>query len=490
LIQDSTKKPEPGGIVPFSAQIDLGSVDPFGEPLWSVGRDDGKPTARDHGGMSSQFVAGWSQESGPVVAAPGSAATDASSIGATPIETATEHPGLARPPMERPTTNTEAIGPYPLFASDCDEPTCEGGGTELVENTEGSCPTDNPSMHSDAGVRLGDGALNYSTPDLVSKGFGKPWSHTRSWTNITDFPAQGSNGNGTIQPNMARLIQASHESTNYMLLILGTSNIRFYYADYTTNPATFTPIYYYEQASLTYDSVADELLYLDTKGNKATFFSFNLSLPEAKRGKLKSYTPASSSGITITYDGANRVQTVERTDGTKTERWSYEYFPDGSKNLERVTLKQVVGSTETTVRRVEYEYYTNASGQHGKLDDLKRATISDGTTNLETKYYRYYRIGDLLGTPGALKFVVEPASYARLKAWADGQSLSIDSLTDSQVSPFADRYYEYAFGPTNYGVSKVVLQGAGCSSCGSSGGKGTYTYQYTPAFTSGISVLS
>src|SRR5262249_22653758 len=91
-------------------------------------------------------------------------------------------------------------------------------------------------------------------------------------------------------------------------------------------------------------------------------------------------------------------------------------------------------------------------------------------TALDTRYYRYYVSGDSNGYAGALKYVFNPDSYARLKAVYSDPT----TATDAQVAPYADASYQY---DSVQRVSQAVLQGAGCSSC--TGGLGTYTYSYT-----------
>src|SRR5262249_44359067 len=90
-------------------------------------------------------------------------------------------------------------------------------------------------------------------------------------------------------------------------------------------------------------------------------------------------------------------------------------------------------------------------------------------TTLDTLYFRYYTASSSAGFAGALKYAFGAASYGRLAAaFADPTT-----ATDSQVSAYADVYYEY---DTLHRVTKAVVQGAGCSAC--SGGLGTFTYAY------------
>ena len=109
------------------------------------------------------------------------------------------------------------------------------------------------------------------------------------------------------------------------------------------------------------------------------------------------------------------------------------------------------------------------------MGDLQSAQVLDGSNNvLDTYYYRYYTPADAgsTGYVGGLKYAFGPESYARLVT-ALG-STAPTSATDSQVSAYADNYFEY---DSSHRVTKEIAQGAGCSTC--SGGLGTFTYSYT-----------
>jgi hypothetical protein len=131
--------------------------------------------------------------------------------------------------------------------------------------------------------------------------------------------------------------------------------------------------------------------------------------------------------------------------------------------------RQVNGGAWTVVRQVDYAYYDGVE-DHGNAGDLKTATVKDGSGNvLETKYYRYYTLGEEAGYEHGMKYVVYGESYARLAAAVSDPF----TATDAQIAPYADFYFEY---DDNRRVSKEVVQAAGCSSC--SGGLGEYTFTY------------
>ena len=99
--------------------------------------------------------------------------------------------------------------------------------------------------------------------------------------------------------------------------------------------------------------------------------------------------------------------------------------------------------------------------------------VEDASGNaLDTTYYRYYTSNSSIGYTHGLQYVFEPDSYARLTA-ALGTSLS--SLTNTQVAPYADYYFQY---DSSQRVTEEIAAGAGASG-GSSPGLGTFTYSYT-----------
>src|SRR5262249_24077529 len=198
-----------------------------------------------------------------------------------------------------------------------------------------------------------------------------------------------------------------------------------------------------------------------------------------QRGAVKSFTDADGNVTAVTSrnsDGkpteVQRSVTVGST--TTTESYLTTYLTSGvnAGRVSNVTLRrQVNGGAWTTVRQVDYTYYDGVVS-YGTLGDLKTAVVKDGAgTALDTRYYRYYVSGDSNGYPGALKYVFNPDSYARLKAVYSDPT----TATDAQAAPYADAAYQY---DSVRRVSQAVLQGAGCSSC--TGGPGTLTHSHAP----------
>jgi RHS repeat-associated protein len=284
-----------------------------------------------------------------------------------------------------------------------------------------------------------------------------------------------------------------------------------------------------------------------------------------KYGKFKRYISADGSiEVAANYDSNGYLTSVTRSDlsvasgNRPVERYRYDYTGDSGfatltndlvtsasqtppRLIARVTLERSSngGSSWSTVRLVDYTYYTGrvSSGggfvndSNGRLGDLKLAEVKDAAGSvIDTKYYRYYKFtgeGDITvlskgptnqhattGGPdpvnpadgydpdnpdyynvyvtSGLKSVTEGASFSRLAANHSDYS----NATDTQLKTYLDNYFEYErwgdhvgtgasdnygwrigyrFG-TRYRVTFEIAQGAGCSSC--SGGQGAFKIEY------------
>ena len=305
--------------------------------------------------------------------------------------------------------------------------------------------------------------------DLLTEGFGR----TRSWTNGPGYAAGGDNGNGWVDTQTPRLLQtgatiaavSNGTTARYFDLVNGVYQPRFY-----------------DQSKLVDNTAAQEFVLTDTNGDQLHFADFNAALPAAQQGALKSFVDPYGNVTSVTsWTASGRPAEVLRNTvsggNTITESYLYAYLPPGTNGglLQGVTLRrQVNGGAWSTVRQVQYTYY-DGTQSYGNAGDLQLAQALDGAGDvLDTYYYRYYTSADAgsIGYVGGLKYVFGPRSYARLVT-ALG-STAPTSAADSQVSPYADEYFEY---DSQHRTTKDVAQGAGCSAC--SGGLGTFTYSYT-----------
>jgi hypothetical protein len=349
-------------------------------------------------------------------------------------------------------------------------------GDLIAEGVQLSGPV--PKGMSVAPVRYFDGVIQLAETDLSSDGFTVPWGQTRSWTNGPGYAAGGSNGNGWVNTQLPHLLQADGSSNNSIVAVSnGTTSRYFDLVNGTYQPR------FYDQSQLVYNSGSGVFVLTDDKGAQISFYDFSTNIPAAQRGQFKTYTDADGNLLTVTAhttDGhvAEVQRTVTVSGTTYTDSYLYSYLPTGDPNaglLANVTLRrQTNGGAWGTVRQVQYAYY-NGTEPYGNLGDLKTVQVEDAASPnpnvLDNSYYRYYVSGEANGYQRGLKYVFNTQSYARLVA-ALGNSLS--GLTDSQVAPYADNYFQY---DSSQRVTKEVAQGLGCSAC--SGGLGTFTYAYT-----------
>jgi RHS repeat-associated protein len=389
----------------------------------------------------------------------------------------------AAPHGDGPLKNT---GPTPVdtppdFNSCCGCSSCGGGGgganKELIQDAPGYSGENAPGRFSQGPVRYFDGVVELMTTDLTSSGFGVQWGVTRSWTNGAGYASTSFYGAGEVVSQLPYLL--SLNSGNTVSVISNGVNAR----EFDANGGNWVP-HFYIQDKLTYSSSAKQYTLTDTTGNQITFSDFSTSYPANQQGQFVSLTDPDGNVIQVTSrtsDGkpaeVQRSVTVGST--TTTESYLYTYVGSGTNAglMQNVTLRrQVNGGSWTTIRQVAYTYYDGVLA-HGNANDLRTAAIEDGSGNvLDTKYYRYY-VTESGGYQHGLKYVFNADSYARLVA---ALGTSIDTLTDTQVAPYADNYFEY---DSSKRVTKEIVQGLGCSSC--SGGQGTYLFAYSSSsFTS------
>ncbi len=334
------------------------------------------------------------------------------------------------------------------------------GTLDLVDSAPGvydhSISSD--SAYSEAGVRYFDGQLNLASTDLSSSGFGTLWGQTRDWSNGS--PPSSFNGTGVIDTTRPFVLRPNGDDSE-IVVVTSAINARFF----TLSGGVYVP-QFFVQDQLTHPS--GEFVLTDTMGDTLHFYDFTASQVN-QRGQFKSYTDAMGNAISVvslTSDG--KVAEVQRSDSTSgiTESYLYTYLASPDLNagqLVNVTLRrQTNGGAWSTVRQVNYDYYDGTSQKpYGNLGDLRTATILDGNNNaIDTSLYRYYTSADAgsIGYVHGLKYVFSPQSYARLAAGVTGPL----TATDSQIAPYADKYFEYD--PNSQSVTKAVVQGKGNSS--------------------------
>ena len=352
--------------------------------------------------------------------------------------------------------------------------TCTGG--TLINNAPGAAGPPVPMVSSNP-VRYADGVVQIGAADLSSDGFGVPWGQSRSWTNGPGYAAGGDNGNGWVDAQTPRLLQADGSTNTTIVAVSNGTTARYF--DLVSG--AYKPRFF-DKSALVHNAASDEFVLTDESGDQLHFADFNSAVPPAEQGVLKSFVDPYGNVTAVTsWTPSGQPAEVQRSTvsggNTITESYLYAYLPAGTNGglLQSVTLRrQTNGGAWSTVRQVQYTYYDGVQ-PYGNLGDLQLAQVLDGSGDvLDTCYYRYYTPADAgsTGYVGGLKYAFGPESYARLVT-ALG-STAPTAATDSQVSAYADNYFEY---DSSRRATKEIAQGAGCSTC--SGGLGTFTYSYT-----------
>jgi hypothetical protein len=332
-----------------------------------------------------------------------------------------------------------------------------------------------PSSYTEDPVRYGDGVVKLAETDLHSDGFGFPWGQTRSWTNGPGYATNSDNGPGWVDTYTPHLLQADGSTSNTLVYI--ANGVTAYYYDLVGG--AYQPRLD-DLSKLTYNSGADTYTLIDPQGDQLAFSGFGAGWLSAQKGQFQSYTDANGVTMSVTsYTGDGHVGETQRsaTSGgqTVTESWLNSYVSSGVNAglLAGVTLRtKVNGGSWSTVRQVQYGYYDGTQTYGGSAGDLMTATVLDAGSNvLDVSYYRYYVAGQANGYQHGLEYAFDPDSYDRLTA---ALGTSVSSLTDSQVAPYADNYFQY---DTNKRVTLETAAGAGDSQTG--GGLGTFAFAYT-----------
>ncbi len=330
--------------------------------------------------------------------------------------------------------------------------------------------------YGDGGIRYFDGEINQESDLLSSDGFGTDWGVSLTDANWSQAPrclAPTPNlGTGVSDSQQPYVINASPDpmSDPPTTVAVATSSTDVHYFDLngTTYQARGFPLEHLTLASGTF-------LYKTPTGETLQFNDFHHQQQSAlPPGLFVGKTDKAGHQTDATYDANGILQRVSRTapDGgsdTVTETYAFSYNSDGT--VSQIAVNRHTDSNpDTTIRQVVFTYY-DGSQVGGNAGDLMLAQVQEPNgqgmmSTFDTYYYRYDT--DINhSTYGYLQYVFKPPSYDRLVHNLGDPT----QLTDSQVRPYADYFYDRSSTPF-----QVTVQGAGCSSC--TGGRGTFSYQF------------
>ena len=265
--------------------------------------------------------------------------------------------------------------------------------------------------------------------DLTSTGFGRPWSHTRSYDNSLAEPTNYGQGTNWMVLAWPRLASAPSVS---MAGVAFGPDLSYAFDVGGEQPVTL----HGQKVRLTFDPETRQYIYWEPGGSYYCFPEFGGYFRWARlaNGEIL------RADVCSTPNG-ERISRIERSlncdDRTYREAFAYSYT---NGLLTSVVLERCDEYGQwSDIAKVEYTYHTNpALGTTDSLRTARRQILGDeGWADAGTYYYRYYPA--LEG--GNLKFALEPQAFAGLMA-NPGIS-DPDQAADATIAQHACYYFEY-----------------------------------------------
>lgn len=304
-----------------------------------------------------------------------------------------------------------------------------------------------------------------SSVDISSQGFGTNWSQTRVYSN--QIAANGDHGQGYNWLVLNWPFAMQQGSPDQITIVRGTQASLWF-----DQVGSVFVGRYGTKSTLSHDSSRQVYVLTFPDGSVNEFQDFTVA-PELRGAFVKQVSPTGNVTEVTDYTPTGQIAEIHQTGSVGgqplTEAFVYDY--DTNQRVTSVRLRRQLGmSAWVDILQAIYEYY--ATGESfGNVGDLKRmqrqVPVSSGWATAEYKYYRYYQPGDPNGFTHGLRYVVEPATYARMVA------ASIDPLTASNATMalFADNYFEYD------SQQRAVLEQV-------DGASQTFSFEYTAGSTS------
>ena len=283
---------------------------------------------------------------------------------------------------------------------------------------------------SSSGVRYFDGMVGATSMHVQSDALDGAFGIATTWTGY-QLLSNDLAGSGISNPFIPKLISIVDRS---VMLVASGSTISWFDANFGTN--TYTQMFFGHD-TLTHNSGTQELVYVDSIGNKLTFYdqsggtlALQIKSAISPGGIATNFVYHTSGGLAGKLDNVNRNGTFNSLYAE--ERFVYTY--NANNLVDKISWDQRSSPTGswTTRRIVAYEYY-GASDPNGTSGQLMRVTVKDASeTAIDTTYLRYH-------SSALLKYFFKPVSYDRL-VQAVGNPLT---ASDSAVAPYADAYFEF-----------------------------------------------
>ena len=347
-------------------------------------------------------------------------------------------------------------GKPPTIPDSCESGTngtCSGG---FCTGPQLSGPvTQSSDLFSSHPVKYATGEMLITANDLPVAGSSAFWGHTRKFRNRLDSNNLLENGFNWQVEQLPYFVK-SYEGD---VAVFGKSLSAYWFEE--DSNGDFDPKFATTKQTFEYNSSTQRHILTDTDGSTIEFLG---------NGNFDKYTSKSGEVVEVKSRSGNYPAVVERvaTSGSDTVTEQMVYTYDSSMYdplLTSIVMKQKVNSGAwTNQHKVSFTYY-GYSDSNGVEKSLKSATTAnwDGSTWAETgtSLYRYYTSGT---SRTLLKYVVNPASYARLDA--DTSVSDPFTASDTKVAEYADHYFEY---DSEKRVTREEVEG----------GSRTFTFSYT-----------
>jgi RHS repeat-associated protein len=381
-------------------------------------------------------------------------------------------------PLDPPSASTCAPPETPPVKC-CDQ---KGDESQSASGSDGGY--DSSREFGDGGVRYFDGEVRQQSDLLSSDGFGTNMGVTldyNSWMfqciNMpTPTPDLGMGMTDMQQSYLLNLSPISMTNPSSPVVVV-TSSTSPHYFTYDPLRSRYVPDDFRKDTLVISGTL---LVFTDTTGEQFTYYNFVNHAPNTSTpaGQLYTYLDKAGNLTTYLYDNGGNLYDVRRSgpSGMNTVQEDYVFTTTNGMVSQIVLQRSVNGGTATPIRQVLFTYY-QAMQTGGMPGNLKMAQVQEPNavgmmTTFDTYYYRYYTGGTAYNADGTLKYVFKPQSYDRLIKNTNPPNGDPTQLSDTQVQPFADAYYNGTATSFN-----VTVQGSGCSSC--TGGQGTFSYQFT-----------
>lgn len=294
-------------------------------------------------------------------------------------------------------------------------------------------------------VKYSSGAVVLSETDLASNGFGIPWGHTRSYSNLNTDNAQGLNGSSWMLAQLKTLVFSGSGPGGLPATVCVVdgpiTSLWFKLNGSGEYEPSFNSLYTLQHDD---DPPGDELpRFVLTSPEGETWWFGDHTLSAVYRGKPLRVLDAAGNAAELAYDMLNgTLKSFVQTSGGQSAGYYYQCadVDTGVTRIESVTLRL----DGNDVRRVWFSYYSGIE-DGGEVGDLRLSNVEEWDRgsgvwrSVRKSHYRYYSYEDVTGFPHGLKFVLRHAAFAQM------QAAGLDPLlaTEAELASFADYYYEY-----------------------------------------------